>query len=798
LTFVNYYNDVDGDGYGAGTATNACSQPANTVTNNTDCNDNNATLNSISAETCNSFDDDCDGTVDNGLTFVNYYNDVDGDGYGAGTATNACSQPANTVTNNSDCNDNNATLNSISAETCNNFDDDCDGTVDNGLAFVNYYNDVDGDGYGAGTATNTCSQPANTVTNNTDCNDNNASLNSISAETCNSFDDDCDGTVDNGLTFVNYYNDVDGDGYGAGTATNACSQPANTVTNNTDCNDNNAFLNSISAETCNNFDDDCDGAVDNGLTFVNYYNDIDGDGYGAGTATSACSQPANTVTNNTDCNDSNASIKPGATEICGNNVDEDCSGSDLICPSNGNLNTVNVITIGNYGTGPQTVLSVNFGLGADNVESPGTGIDRWYQFTAQTNAIRIELIGNTTVGDDNDISLYDYTATTGQELYPLQWENDVTPTSMGMSTDGGNEILYFDQLEVGGTYWICVRNLNSIYGTSSLRIAYLPGSSMDIGPYTNYTNIYNSTCQNFKCRFKPGASYYTFNMWNGSTAQNSPYWIYSTTPATTSVASTVLQLGKLVGSNINNAPVQHTVKVDAHYALKDAYGHTEQVVGYGVTPGVFTMNTEADLNLRVSDRCPIYKRPASASMATNRSVCGTSRYVWQLTMNAPTSGLPQEVNGPMGGSRVLAISTISGIANSQQYGVKIASLHMDQQTQTNFGTSQCMRTYGFAGSPILDESENDNANEQRSTQIQLYPNPNGGERVVLNINGMEGVTTITITDAMGRTIEQLTKIIEGDYYQQKIMFQQPLSSGLYQITIENGDYRESTRMVVTR
>jgi len=167
-------------------------------------------------------------------------------------------------------------------------------------------------------------------------------------------------------------------------------------------------------------------------------------------------------------------------------------------------------------------------------------------------------------------------------------------------------------------------------------------------------------------------------------------------------------------------------------------------------------------------------------------------------MNAPTSGLPQEVNGPMGGSRVLAISTISGIANSQQYGVKIASLHMDQQTQTNFGTSQCMRTYGFAGSPILDESENDNANEQRSTQIQLYPNPNGGERVVLNINGMEGVTTITITDAMGRTIEQLTKIIEGDYYQQKIMFQQPLSSGLYQITIENGDYRESTRMVVTR
>jgi hypothetical protein len=321
---------------------------------------------------------------------------------------------------------------------------------------------------------------------------------------------------------------------------------------------------------------------------------------------------------------------------------------------------------------------------------------------------------------------------------------------------------------------------------------------MDIGPYTNYTNTYSNTCQNFKCKYKPGASYYTFNLWNGNTAQGTANWIYSTSPTTTTTATTVLQLGKLVGANINNAPVQHTVKVDTHYALKDAYGNTEQVVGYGVTPGVFTMNTEADLNLRTTDRCPVYKSPTTGSMATNRSVCGTSRYIWQLTMNAPTSGLPQTVNGPMGGSRVFSIGTIPGIANNQQYGVNIASLHMDQQTQTNYGTSQCMRTYGFAGAPIVDESENDNTDKQRSTQIQLYPNPNGGERVVLNINGMEGETIITITDAMGRTIEQLTKTIEGEYYQQEIMFQQSLSSGLYQVTIKNGGRLESLRMVVAR
>ena len=333
---ATWYADADNDGYGDATSsTVACDQPSGHVSDDTDCDDAEAAANPGAAEVCDGIDNDCDGSADNDATdAATWFADADNDGYGdASSSTVACDQPSGYISDDSDCDDADASVNPAASEVCDGIDNDCEGTADQGASDAStWYADSDGDGYGdAGSSSDACDQPTGYVADDTDCDDGEAAANPGASEICDGIDNDCDSTADedDAEDAATWYADADNDGYGdASSSTLACSQPSGHVSDDTDCDDGEAAANPGAAEVCDGIDNDCDGSADNDATDAStWYADADSDGYGDASASSvACDQPSGYISDDSDCDDGDAATHPGATEVC-DGSDNDCDSS---------------------------------------------------------------------------------------------------------------------------------------------------------------------------------------------------------------------------------------------------------------------------------------------------------------------------------------------------------------------------------------------------------------------------------------------------------------------------------------
>ena len=336
---IAYYTDADGDGFGDNTtAVFLCTPDPLLVTDNTDCNDTDANVNTAVAEVCDDLiDNNCDTQVDEGCT-----TDADGDG------------DVDAV----DCAPFNPNINSAAAETCNTIDDNCDGIVDNGLPTTTYYEDADGDTFGGATSIESCFNPNSppvclytfnlTDTFGDGWNGNQMQLTSNGGATL----DATIGTtftggtgaqetvlMSNGVVYdltwttiglytgeVGFdvlspvgdiiYSLPSGSGASAGSylTTITASCPALGVYVT-----NNTDCDDTNATANPNGTEVCDNAIDEDCSGVaDVCNPVDGDGDGEFTPT--------------DCDDTNAAINTSATEVCGNGIDENCDGTDDVCP----------------------------------------------------------------------------------------------------------------------------------------------------------------------------------------------------------------------------------------------------------------------------------------------------------------------------------------------------------------------------------------------------------------------------------------------------------------------------------
>ncbi len=233
--------------------------------------------NSPGTEACNNLDDDCDGQVD--------------DGNPGGGGTCATGQPGICAAGTQQCQAGSiqcVATNSPGTEVCNNLDDDCDASIDEGT----------------GGAACTTGQPGVCAAGTQQCQIGNLQCvanNSPSAEVCNSQDDDCDGQVD------------EGNPGGGGSCTTAL--PGVCATGALQCQAGNLVCQGPApgTETCNSQDDDCDGSTDEGT--------------GGGSCTTG--NPGVCAAGTQQCQSGSLSCTQNtlpSTEVCSSSADEDCDG----------------------------------------------------------------------------------------------------------------------------------------------------------------------------------------------------------------------------------------------------------------------------------------------------------------------------------------------------------------------------------------------------------------------------------------------------------------------------------------
>jgi alpha-tubulin suppressor-like RCC1 family protein len=232
-----------------------------------------------------------------------------------------------------DCDDEDERRFPGNSEVCDadDLDEDCNPSTVGAL-------DADTDGYDADVCCNR--QADDSLLCGEDCDDSRRSVNPNATEVCDTLDNNCNVTIDEGVILTCFV-DSDGDGYALADAASveACECPTRTTSrppsDAQDCDDTRATVSPEVPEICSNSrDDDCDDMTDEAGN--DWYPDCDGDGAGTGTPVRQCTSPGTPVgcpggghvLISGDCDDGNPFTYPGAPERC-DNLANNCNNSTV-------------------------------------------------------------------------------------------------------------------------------------------------------------------------------------------------------------------------------------------------------------------------------------------------------------------------------------------------------------------------------------------------------------------------------------------------------------------------------------
>ncbi len=424
--------------------------------------------------------------------------------------------------------------------------------------------------------------------------------------------------------------------------------------------------------------------------------------------------------------------------------------------------------------GECTPFVANLLLATNSPESQSsatTGEDIWYSFVAFTNAVNLEISSGSF---DGIIELQD---NVGNLL-------DSDNVTLGV----GSEILNYDGLTEGATYYVSLRNMDSGIGGAGfvdICLNYIKDSNLE-----NIPLVYNP-CDNAKSKFV-GAYSHQYFVTSQTTLITTTY---------TRIGNTYFQPRNIPGVTYNDT---YDVDVDPTYHLFDAAGNPETIVVTTDNIDVMPIGTQALMSPRVIDQCGAGPNLLGSIVAGEPFVCMSTDYEWEFTRTdipaAPINHLRGAAN------RFLVLSTVPGLVLGATYDVRIRPVF--SYGAGDWGPVTCMSIAG-PGPMVLQSEDNipyfevsqKNAQTELTplAELSIYPNPNNGSAFILELSNLEveEMLTVSIIDMNGKLVLS-QQVLASSLSNTAFTLDNTLSDGVYSVLISGKNFNDNQLMVVQK
>jgi hypothetical protein len=408
--------------------------------------------------------------------------------------------------------------------------------------------------------------------------------------------------------------------------------------------------------------------------------------------------------------------------------------------------------------------------------------DVWYRLTAISNGVSIRVSSSVIdavlyLFEDNNMSA------------PIAVENAVTGT--------GLEVLNFDELVEGNLYRLAVASASAVDGDFTICIQQLRKPQC-----TANTNV--SLCELIQ-----------------TTVTGAHNIAYQFTDVNTNAITTYVGTGNSMLASAASAALRYgstyTVQYTANYYLQNGLGEAETIIVPNTQTCSITIGAHRAVVVKTNNRCSNGATLARSAYLSGEFVgaggmCNITGFEYEFTPVANCAGDDPQVLDKF--SKTISSAT-------PYMSLTYAFNHMPLAQNPNLGYwSVKMRprfsgysgTYGAAyvvavngTSPAAASMAINNtpvANAVMPTMgemdANIYPNPNSGDLVNLNITGINSNEVyVRIMDSMGREVYTNRYAVDGSL-NTMVSFSKSLSQGIYMVEMRAGDVVKTQRMVVTK